>query len=99
MNYSEFIQSTTLSKLPKGLDALTEALWHIRKGHWDEAHNIVQDDPGQNAAWIHALLHKIEGDRWNAEYWYRQAGIKNPGLTEDEEWHMIVKKLTGAMDS
>ena len=93
MNYSEFMDTTTWSDPPENVDALMKAMWHIKKGHWNEAHNIVQDDPGTNAAWIHALLHKIEGDNWNAEYWYRRAGVKNPGLPEGEEWDMIVRKL------
>lgn len=98
LNYSEFIDITALSSPSEGLNTLMQALWHLRKGHWDEAYNIVQEDPGQYASWIHALLHKMEGDQWNAEYWYRRAGIKNPGISQDEEWDMIVRKLTTAID-
>ena len=98
MNYTEFIQTTTLPDPPPGMGLLTQALWHIKKGNWEKAHNIVQDDPGRNAAWIHALLHKIEGDNWNAEYWYSRAGVKNPGLPQEEEWDMIVRELTSAVD-
>lgn len=93
MNYSEFINTTTLPAPPDGMGMLLKAMWHIKKGNWDSAHDIVQDDHSRDAAWIHALLHRIEGDNWNAEYWYRQAGVKNPGLPEDEEWGLIVGKL------
>ena len=99
LNYSDFIETTNLSTPPNGLDPLLLALWHVKKGHWDEAHNIVQDEPGQYACWIHALLHKLEGDNWNASYWYRQAGVKNPELSTGDEWEMIVRKLIAANTS
>ncbi len=41
-------------------------------GEWDQAHNIVQDFDDPIACWIHAVLHKIEGDAWNSRYWYRR---------------------------
>ncbi len=93
MNYQEFLHTITSPNPPEGAERLVKALWHIKKDHWDEAHNIVQDDPGTDAAWIHALLHKIEGDNWNADYWYRRAGVKNPALSRDEEWETIARKL------
>ena len=52
------------------------ALWWAAKGpaHWDRAHALVQDDPGTDAAWVHAHLHRLEGDPANAAYWYDRAG-------------------------
>ena len=98
MNYQEFLHTTTSPNPPEGVDRLVKALWHIKKDHWHEAHDMVQEDAGLDAAWIHALLHKIEGDHWNAEYWYRQAGIKNPALSRDEEWEAIARKLLSSSD-
>lgn len=44
-------------------------------GDWERAHEIVQqDETDLQAAWIHAVLHRIEGDLGNARYWYRRAG-------------------------
>lgn len=51
-----------------------KALWLIAAGDWDGAHELVQDDESDAAAWVHAHLHRIEGDLDNAGYWYRQAG-------------------------
>ena len=50
------------------------ALWWAAKGNWDEAHKIVQDEETADAAWVHAYLHRVEGDLGNAGYWYRRAG-------------------------
>ncbi len=55
------------------LDAPLAALWWAAKGNWDEAHKIAQDEPTADAAWVHAYLHRVEGDLGNAGYWYRRA--------------------------
>jgi hypothetical protein len=54
--------------------ALTRAIDFALEDRWDEAHRIVQDIDNQYAAWIHAVLHRIEGDESNSRYWYRRAG-------------------------
>ncbi len=72
-----------------------QALWHEAKGNWDQAHATVQDLPDQTAAWIHAYLHRQEGDTWNADYWYRRAGKHRPALTLQEEWEQIARELLG----
>lgn len=59
--------------LPEGLSPEAQALWHAKHGHWDAAHNIAQDIPTALGSWIHALLHLIEGDPWNADYWFAKA--------------------------
>jgi TPR repeat protein len=52
-------------------------------GNWEAAHNLVQQhETDETAAWIHAVLHKIEGDDSNSRYWYRRAG--QLGHVEDE---------------
>jgi hypothetical protein len=69
------------------------ALWWAAKGDWDQAHRIVQDESTTEAAWVHAYLHRVEGDLGNAGYWYRQAGqpVAKDGL--DAEWERIVSAL------
>ncbi|MCB1209681.1 MAG: hypothetical protein KDK97_10160 [Verrucomicrobiales bacterium] len=58
---------------PPSLTPEAMALWHAKKGNWEAAHNIAQDIHTPMGSWIHALLHVIEGDQWNADYWFRKA--------------------------
>jgi hypothetical protein len=78
---------------PRALAAPLAALWWARKGDWDRAHKLVQDEAGQDAAWVHAYLHRVEGDLGNAGYWYRQA--RKPAATGDldAEWAAMVDAL------
>jgi hypothetical protein len=73
-----------------------EALRLIAAGDWDGAHALVKDDPSAEAAWVHAHLHRVEGDLGNAGYWYRRAG--KPVATGDlaEERRAIGRALGGA---
>jgi hypothetical protein len=64
----------TLPSVPEDLSAALQGLWHDLQGHWDQAHEAVQDDDSREAAWVHAYLHRKEGDLGNAAYWYRRAG-------------------------
>ncbi|MBN9026221.1 MULTISPECIES: hypothetical protein [Kaistia] len=59
---------------PSALSGPLQALWHLEKGEWDAAHALVQDDESRAGAWVHAHVHRIEGDLWNARYWYGRAG-------------------------
>ncbi len=59
---------------PAGLSREAQALWQTKKGDWEAAHNIAQDIHTPMGSWIHALLHVIEGDQWNADYWFSKAG-------------------------
>ena len=74
-------------------DGVLLALWWDRKGDWDRAHAIAQDVGGADGAWVHAYLHRKEGDVGNAGYWYRVAG--RSVATEDfrSEWERIVGEL------
>lgn len=66
------------------------ALWHAKQGHWDAAHDIAQDIHTRMGSWIHALLHVIEGDQWNADYWFAKAGRPSRGPDEiDKLWDEI----------
>jgi hypothetical protein len=56
------------------LPPLLHALWHDAHGSWDRAHSIAQEIETPDAAWVHAYLHRKEGDTTNASYWYRRAG-------------------------
>jgi hypothetical protein len=69
------------------------ALWWAAKGNWDQAHKIVQDEDDADAAWVHAYLHRVEGDLGNAGYWYRQAGQPAAKDSLESEWERITSAL------
>ena len=80
-----FLASLDDASPPEGLTPPLRALWHGLHGAWEEAHTIVQALEGADAAWVHAWLHRVEGDLGNARYWYRRAGRgAASGATEDE---------------
>ena len=59
---------------PPGLSPPLLSLWHMGKDDWEQAHIVAQGDKSAEAAWVHAHLHRIEGDLRNAAYWYDRAG-------------------------
>jgi hypothetical protein len=89
----------TLSKgaPPDAIASPAAALWWAAKGEWDRAHQLVMDDPSREAAWVHAYLHRVEGDLENAGYWYRQAGRTAATGALDAEWEQIVGVLADAI--
>ena len=74
-------------------DAPLAALWWAAKGDWHRAHNLVQDEDTADAAWVHAYLHRVEGDLGNAGYWYRQAVQPVAKDSPEAEWERIVSAL------
>lgn len=74
MTVDEFMASLSGDGPPEGLSVPLRGLWLAAKGEWDAAHRLVQDDPAADSAWVHAHLHRIEGDLENAGYWYGRAG-------------------------
>ena len=69
------------------------ALYYDGQGNWELSHDQVDQLPGKSAARIHAYLHRKEGDQWNADYWYRRAGVKLPTMTLVEEWVSLVEQF------
>ena len=92
---AEFRASLSGAAPAPNLNAPLAALWWAAKGDWDAAHKIVQDEADANSAWVHAYLHRVEGDLSNAGYWYRRAG--QPVATDalQAEWERIVLALEG----
>jgi len=78
------------------LGAPLVGLWWAAKGDWDRAHRIVQDEDSRDAAWVHAYLHRVEGDLGNAGYWYRQAGQQVARDSLQAEWERIASALLGS---
>lgn len=93
MNIDAFEQSLQAETPPKGLNLALQALWHEAKGNWDAAHEAAQAQDDDAGAWVHAYLHRVEGDQGNAGYWYRRAG--KPHATSDlkQEWREIATAL------
>src|ERR1700733_4155963 len=93
MTPSAFKRSLSAKKPPSDLSPALKALWWAGNDTWDKAHDIVMNDDGADCAWVHAYLHRVEGDRDNARYWYRQAR-RTPATGElTEEWAAIVAAL------
>lgn len=92
MTVSEF-RATLSDSSPPDVSAVVGALWWDAKGDWERAHSIAQEIDDASASWVHAYLHRKEGDLGNAEYWYRRA--RRPVATDslDEEWARIVSAL------
>ncbi len=97
MNYEEFLQTLDHPEagVPTGLLPPLEALWRERAGEWDRAHRIVQAEADADSAWVHAYLHRKEGDRSNARYWYARAGRPESAVPPEREWEEIVRALLG----
>jgi hypothetical protein len=96
MTLTEFQRSLTATAAPCGLAPPLAALWWAKKGDWDKAHKIVMDEDSREAAWVHAYLHRLEGDAGNAAYWYRQASRPVASGAHDAEWKVIATALLGA---
>jgi hypothetical protein len=92
MTVSEFRETLKDGTPPRVAPALV-ALWRDAKGEWDQAHTIAQDVPDPVGAWVHAYLHRKEGDQSNAAYWYRRAGKPVAQDALEDEWERIVAEL------
>lgn len=97
MNADELDRSARADEHPPaGLSGELRALWLARAGRWHDAHNLCQDLPDPAGAWIHAHLHREEGDPDNAAYWYRRARRTPPppSLSIDDEWRELAEHFS-----
>ncbi|MGD1880170.1 MAG: hypothetical protein ACFB13_22050 [Kiloniellaceae bacterium] len=93
MNLYSFRESLNRPAPPEGLPPLLTALWHAARGEWDAAHRIAQNDGGADGAWVHAYLHRVEGDEGNAGYWYNRAGKPHCQASLEDEWAELAQSL------
>jgi len=95
MSFEEFLAAAAP---PADASPALQALWHDAHGDWARAHACVQDAPEGEAAWVHAYLHRREGDLANARYWYARAGRPPPAgaVTLDAERAAMTRELLGA---
>jgi hypothetical protein len=96
MTLAEFKRSLSKSKPPTDLAPALVGLWWAGKDGWGTAHKIVMDESGKDCAWVHAYLHRVEGDLDNARYWYRQAQRPVSSKTLAAEWDAIAETLLAA---
>src|SRR5271168_4808435 len=93
MSPSAFKRSLSSKNPPAGLSPALAALWWAGKDDWDKAHKIVMSEDGADCAWVHAYLHRVEGDLDNARYWYRRARRETAGGDLKTEWTAIAAAL------
>jgi hypothetical protein len=86
-------RATLADAEPPAVAPLLRALWHAGRGEWDHAHAIAQDDETEAGAWVHAYLHRQEGDISNAKYWYERARQTPATQSFSAEWNRIAAAL------
>ena len=91
MTRSEFEASLTASAPPDEAPLPLAALWWISNNNWQRAHDLIDQAPGSDCAWVHAHLHRIEGDEFNANYWYNRAGRDKPDYGLGKEREVLLK--------
>jgi hypothetical protein len=91
MTFEDFVASVDTARPPAAISQALVALWHDAHGDWNAAHEVAQDVPDPDGAWVHAYLHRKEGDASNAAYWYRRAGKPVATSSLEEEWRQIVR--------
>ena len=89
-SHDEFEVSLSDPEPPSQWPACLQALWWDARGEWHKAHECVDALTTPEATWVHAYLHRKEGDRWNAEYWYRRAKREYPLVDLEEEFREIL---------
>lgn len=93
MTLADFKRTIADKHPPAALTPPLRALWHDAKGDWDSAHTVAQDIDDETGAWIHAYLHRKEGDLANAGYWYRRARKPECRDSLEAEWEQIATAL------
>ena len=89
----EFEKSLAQNQPPEDASVYLQSLWYDAKGNWNKAHSLVDHLSDKTAARVHAYLHRVEGDQWNANYWYNKAGEPMPDVSLQEEWKLLVERF------
>ncbi|MFC5050647.1 hypothetical protein ACFPK9_08480 [Rubritalea spongiae] len=94
MTAAELLKSAHSDKpMPQDLIPAHQALWLEQAGEWHRAHDMCDSIPDPAGSWIHAYLHRVEGDLPNASYWYHRAGKEMPSYSLEQEWLQLVDAL------
>ena len=93
MKLEEFKATLAHEVPPPGLSAAVQALWYVVNNDWDRAHKLAQNQDDGVGAWVHAHLHRVEGDLRNAGYWYRRADRPEGAESLEAEWDDIAAAI------
>lgn len=93
MDLASFKKSMEGAAPPETAKLALQSLWHAGKGDWQTAHGLADSHHSDETNWVHAYLHRAEGDHNNAGHWYRRAGRDVPALALEAEWQAIVEAL------
>jgi hypothetical protein len=95
MTYDDFILTIENDEQPPNLPLYLQALWYDAKDDWQKAHALIDSLDDKNSCWVHAYLHRKEGDIANADYWYRRANRQRYSVSLQKEWQDITIQLLG----
>jgi hypothetical protein len=98
MTLQQFRDSLSHDEPPRQLSVALQALWWDAKGNWKQAHDVAGQDEGPAGAWVHAYLHRKEGDLANAGYWYKRADKSPATGSLEQEWLEITQALLAGTD-
>lgn len=93
MTLDDFKNTLSYDFPPPNINSLLTALWWDAKGDWKKAHGIAQDIHTKNGALLHAYLHRLEGDIFNADYWYSRAGENHYKGSVEAEWQTLAQRF------
>ena len=93
MTFDDFKATTSEAQPPAGLTLALQSLWWMEKGDWEWAHGLIDDANGADECWVHAHLHRVEGDFGNAGYWYRRAQRPASRSALEAERDEIIKSM------
>ena len=96
MDFEAFRRALEDDQPPESVGPALRAMWHAARNQWERAHELVQTHDDTDSCWIHAHLHRVEGDLSNAAYWYSRAGRRMPKGDLQAEWQEIVTSLLSA---
>jgi hypothetical protein len=99
MTLQEFRDSLLRDEPARDMNPALAGLWWDGKGDWARAHDSAQQDEGPAGAWVHAYLHRKEGDNSNAAYWYKRAGKSPAQSSLEQEWLAITQSLLSETES
>jgi hypothetical protein len=97
MTFQDFKNTLHQKSPPSEISPLLKALWFDAHGEWGKAHDVAQEVNTPEGSWIHAYLHRKEGDRSNSQYWYHRANKKMPVYTLEQEWEELVTEFLIAL--
>ena len=98
LDYSQFLETLSYSEPDSDWSDGLKAIWFDAAGNWEASHEIAQEMHTELGSWIHAYLHRKEGDMFNAEYWYRRANRPFPKYSLDDELQVLVNWILQSGD-